>query len=190
MNFSGLYFPSAFSNAYPPIIIVCSGNSSLTARTTFSILFKLNEILTDMPKISGFKSSILLRSALRGVLAPNEYNGVKFSLVDYRDPETGKHHHFISTLPESINPGTIAMLYYKRWTIEKAFNNSKSDLKDKKAWSSTVNSLMIQMRLTAMTYNLVRMFEETSKIHNPELIHPSDDKYTQALKKREIEAKK
>ena len=46
------------------------------------------------------------------------------------------------------------------------------------------------MRLTAMTYNLMRVFEETSKIHNPELIHPSDNKYTQALKKREIEAKK
>jgi len=49
--------------------------------------------------------------------------------VHYRDPETGKYHLFISTLPESINPGTIAMLYYKRWTIEKAFNNSKSNLK-------------------------------------------------------------
>jgi len=25
------------------------------------------------------------------------------------------------------------MLYYKRWTIEKTFNNSKSNLKEKKA---------------------------------------------------------
>jgi hypothetical protein len=119
-----------------------------------------------------------------------ENNGVKFSLVHYRDPETGKYHQFISTLPESINPGTIAMLYYKRWTIEKAFNNSKSNLKEKKAWSSNSHSLKNQMRLTAMAYNLMRVFEETSKMNTPELIHPSDQKYTKTLEKREVEARK
>jgi hypothetical protein len=62
-----------------------------------------------------------------------ESKGVKFSLVEYRDPETQTLHRFETTLPECINPGTIAMLYFKRWTIEKAFNNSKSDLKEKKA---------------------------------------------------------
>lgn len=110
--------------------------------------------------------------------------------MHYRDPETGKQYNFISTLPKSINPGTIAMLYYKRWTIEKAFNNSKSDLKEKKAWSSNRNSLKNQMRLTAMAYNLMRVFEETAKIQEPDLIHPSDKKYTKALEKRDQNAKK
>ncbi len=119
-----------------------------------------------------------------------ENNGITFSLVRYRDPETGNCHHFVSTLPESINPGTIAMLYYKRWTIEKAFNNSKSDLKERKAWSSNKHSLKNQMRLTAMTYNLMRVFEELSKIQAPELTHPSDKKYTKALEKRDVNAKK
>ena len=40
------------------------------------------------------------------------------------------------------------------------------------------------MRLTAMTYNLMRVCEEISKTQNPELIHPSDKKYAQALEKR------
>ena len=43
--------------------------------------------------------------------------GIKFSLVEYRDPETQTLHRFVTTLPTSINPGTIAMLYFKRWTI-------------------------------------------------------------------------
>ncbi|WP_221900269.1 hypothetical protein [Bathymodiolus platifrons methanotrophic gill symbiont] len=60
----------------------------------------------------------------------------KIATPRYRDPETKKLHRFITTLPGSINPGTIAMLYFKRWTIEKAFNNSKSNLKETKAWSS------------------------------------------------------
>ncbi len=116
--------------------------------------------------------------------------GIKFSLVQYRDPETQTLHRFVTTLPGCINPGTIAMLYFKRWTIEKAFNNSKSDLKEKKAWSPNFNALKNQMRLTAMTYNLMRVFEEVSKIQDPKLIHPSDKKYTQALEKRDRAAKK
>ncbi|TXL10632.1 hypothetical protein BMR05_16420, partial [Methylococcaceae bacterium HT4] len=42
-----------------------------------------------------------------------ENKGIKFNVVDYRDPETGKLHRFVTTLPMTINPGTIAMLYFK-----------------------------------------------------------------------------
>lgn len=59
-------------------------------------------------------------------------NEIKFSLVEYRDPETQILHRFVITLPAGINPRTIAMLYFKRWTIEKAFNNNKSNLKKKR----------------------------------------------------------
>ena len=119
-----------------------------------------------------------------------ESQGVRVNVVHYRDPETQKLYRFVTTLPESINPGVIAILYYKRWTIEKAYNNSKSNLKEKKAWSSSANSLKNQMRLTAMTYNFMRVFEETSKRQSPERIHPSDKKYTEALEKRQEIAKK
>ena len=120
----------------------------------------------------------------------HENGDVKFSVVEYRDPETAKLHRFVTTLPMTINPGAIAMLYFKRWTIEKAFNNSKSDLKEKKAWSSNMNALKNQMRLTAIAYNLMRVFEEVSKRKDPELIHPSDKKYTVELERRELEANK
>ena len=119
-----------------------------------------------------------------------ENKGIKFNLVDYRDPETGKLHRFVTTLSMTINPGTIAMLYFKRWTIEKTFNNNKSNFKETKAWSSNAQSLENQMRLTAMSYNLIRVFEEVSKIQQPELIHPSDKKYNEALEKRQQLAQK
>jgi len=116
--------------------------------------------------------------------------GIRFSVVTYRDPETGKLHRFITTLPESIRPGAIAMLYYKRWTIEKAFNNNKSDFKERKAWSSQECALENQMRLMAMSYNLMRILEETSKQDAPELIHPSDKKYYETLEKKQLSARK
>jgi hypothetical protein len=59
----------------------------------------------------------------------------------------------VTTLPGSINPGTVAMLYYKRWTIEKAFNNSKSNLKETKAWSSDNNSKGIDSTKVATEFS-------------------------------------
>ena len=127
-----------------------------------------------------------------GVEAYSVYKnkGIKFNVVDYRDPETRKLHRFVTTLPVTINPGIIAILYFKRWTIEKTFNNTKSNFKEIKAWSSNNQSLENQMRLTAMSYNLIRVFEEVSKIQQPELIHPSDKKYSEALEKRQQLAQK
>ena len=46
------------------------------------------------------------------------------------------------------------------------------------------------MRLTAITYNLMRVFEEMSKVEDPEKAHRSDVKYTKALKERNVMAKK
>lgn len=136
-----------------------------------------------------FDSADLINTGIEGYSC-YETNDITFSLIDYRDPETKKLHRFVSTLPETINPGTIAILYFKRWTIEKAFNNSKSNLKETKAWSENTNSLRNQMRFTAMAYNLVRVFEELSKTQHSEFIHPSDEKYNRALEKRQQAAKK
>jgi len=120
-----------------------------------------------------------------------EIKGLTLSVIDYRDPENNEKYHFITTLPTSFNPGVIAILYYKRWTIEKAFNNKKSNLKETKAWSSDMNSLKNQMRFTAMSYNLMRVFEETSKSKQaPVFIHPSDKKYIKALNNRNEIAQK
>ena len=119
-----------------------------------------------------------------------ETKSATFSIVCYRDPETKILHKFITTMPISINPGLIALLYFKRWTIEKAYNNSKSDLKENKAWSPNVNSINNQARLITMTYNLIRVFEETSKTENPDKMHISDKKYIKSLDVRQRAAQK
>ncbi|MCK5835294.1 MAG: transposase [Lentisphaeria bacterium] len=113
-----------------------------------------------------------------------------FSVVEYRDPETGRFFEFISTLDATVRPGAIANLYYKRWTIEKSFNNSKSNFKEKKAWSPDGRALNNQMRFTAMTYNLMRVIDEESQSVEPEKVHRSEVKYTKELEKREEKAKK
>lgn len=151
-------------------------------------VLKENSVATFVESIEFDEEAIINTGVVRYSLYENK--GIKFSVVHYRDPETQKLFSFITTLPASINPGTIALLYYKRWTIEKAFNNSKSNLKEKKAWSPDPHALNSQMRLTAMAYNLIRTFEEISKKQNPELIHPSEKKYTRELEERQLKARK
>lgn len=112
-----------------------------------------------------------------------------FSLIRYRDPETQKLYTFLTTLSSSFRPGLIALLYYKRWTIEKGFNNSKSDLKEIKAWSSNSSSLENQMNITSMTYNILRFIEEKVKNENKKDIHPAEIKYIKELEKRDVKAK-
>ena len=63
-------------------------------------------------------------------------------------------------------------------------------MKEKKARSSNINSLKNQMRLTTITYNLIRVFEEILKSQNPKLTHPSDKKYTNTLEQRDLNAQK
>jgi len=46
------------------------------------------------------------------------------------------------------------------------------------------------MRLTAMTYNIIRTFEEILKTQNPELIHPAEKKYTKELERKQLKAEK
>ena len=59
----------------------------------------------------------------------------------------------------------MAINNYKRWTIEKAFNNSKSDFTERKAWSSNLHALNNQMRFTAMAYNVMRVLKKYQKLN-------------------------
>ncbi len=149
-------------------------------------ILKENAIV-DFVKVLDFDKKDPVNTGIAGYELFRKGNKT-FTVVTYKDPETDKEFKFISTLPTSIRPGVIAMLYYKRWTIEKAFNNSKSDLKERKAWSSEEFALDLQMRLTAMTYNLMRLFEEKSKKYNATLIHPAEIKYEKTLLKRQKNA--
>ena len=149
-------------------------------------LLKENAVSTCIEELSFDPEDEINTGIERYELHRNEKS--TFSVVYYRDPETGTLRLFISTLPTTINPGLIALIYFKRWTIEKSFDNSKNDMKEQKAWSKDRVSLNCQMRFMTMAYNFMRVFEETSKAQNPNQIHPSEKKYDKELEKRQLKA--
>ena len=140
--------------------------------------------VTEMVKALDYNTEDKVNTGVISYEIHRSKNKQVFSIVKYKDPETGKIYNFITTLPTTIRPGIIAVLYYKRWTIEKAYNNTKSDLKETKAWSCDKYSLESQMRLTAMAYNLIRLLEEKTKKSDSKMIHPAEKKYQNELRRR------
>ena len=86
-------------------------------------------------------------------------NSVAVRFIDYEDPETGAQYQFYTSLT-GIEPGLIAWLYFKRWTIEKTFDVTKNELSEKKAWATGENALAIQSHTIALIHNIIRLINE------------------------------
>jgi hypothetical protein len=86
--------------------------------------------------------------------------GVTVRRVIYQDPETGITYHYLTTLPSSIPPGIVALLYKCRWDVEKVFDEFKNKLGETKSWASTANAKTCQARLLCLTHNLMTLMEE------------------------------
>jgi hypothetical protein len=157
-------------------------------RNIFMISMLKENAVTEFIKNIDFDSADIVNTGIENYELHKK--GKAFiSIIKYRDPETKKLYTFLTTLPSTFRPGLIALLYYKRWTIEKTFNNSKSDLNEVKAWSSNSNSLKNQMSITAMTYNILRFIEEKVKNENKKVLCQAEKKYIKELEKRDIKAK-
>jgi hypothetical protein len=99
-----------------------------------------------------------------GVLADEivaTYCGVSVRRVRYQDPDTGIIYHYLTTLPASIPPGVVALLYKARWDVEKVFDEFKNKLAETKAWASSANAKTVQARMLCLTHNLMTLMEET-----------------------------
>lgn len=85
-------------------------------------------------------------------------SGCAVRCVQYQEPATGKEFHFI-TLNTDLPPGVIAALYKARWDIEKAFDEIKRKMGERKSWASSSTAKTIHARFLCLTHNLVLMLE-------------------------------
>ena len=77
-------------------------------------------------------------------------------LVEWRSPE-GEFYQYL-TNDFSLEPGVVAFLYYRRWDVEKYFDNFKHDLVNAKAWGKSACAIELQALLGLMTYVLTMLF--------------------------------
>ena len=80
--------------------------------------------------------------------------------IVYCDPTSGEHFVFITT-EKTLRPGVIALLYFLRWKIEKAYDVYKNKLHVQKAWANGETAALIQAHLIALAHNLLTILLRT-----------------------------
>ena len=80
-------------------------------------------------------------------------------VIEFCDESTGKNHRFI-TNEMTLPPGVLAHLYRMRWDIEKAFDEIKNRLNQKKAWATSTGAKSMQGHFIAMTHNLMLLLDQ------------------------------
>ncbi len=83
------------------------------------------------------------------------YSNAALRRVRYKDPATGEDFVFITTCPEQMRPGLIALLYFLRWKIEKAYDVFKNKFRGRKAWGVGDNPALMQAHFMALLHNLL-----------------------------------
>lgn len=86
--------------------------------------------------------------------------GVSVRRVTYCNPENGVTYHYLTNLPTTIAPGLVALLYQRRWGIEKKFDEFKNKLGETQAWASSPVAKTIAARFLCLTHNLLLTFGE------------------------------
>ena len=74
--------------------------------------------------------------------------------ITWQDPDTGESWQFL-TNEMKLAPGLIVLIYRRRWDIEKAFDEFKNKLNEKKSWASSVAAKAAQANFMCMVHNLI-----------------------------------
>lgn len=77
-------------------------------------------------------------------------------LIHWRSPE-GTLYEYI-TNDFTLEPGVVAFLYYRRWDVEKYFDNFKHDLANAKSWGKSPIAIEQQALMGLMTFVLTQIF--------------------------------
>ena len=110
--------------------------------------------------------------------------GVCLRRVVYHDP-VGDVTYAYLTSELNIPPGLVALLYKRRWDIEKAFDETENKLQEGKAWASSTTAKKIQGQFIAITVNLLLLIE--ARLEKVELIVNEPEIERRAERLEEVE---
>lgn len=84
--------------------------------------------------------------------------GHRMRLIRYQDAASGRIFDFLTNEPD-LSPGILAELYRRRWLVEKAFDEIKNKLDERKAWATSLTAKSIQATFIALAHNLLLLYE-------------------------------
>ncbi len=66
----------------------------------------------------------------------------------------------------TLAPGLIVLSYRRRWDIEKAFDEFKNKLNEKKSWASSVAAKAAQANFLCLVHNLIVLYDHELEKEN------------------------
>lgn len=107
--------------------------------------------------------------------------------IRYVDPESGQEYEFLTTVMD-LEPGLIALLYLRRWRIEKVFDTSKNKFEETKAWATGSVAQRIQAHFVALAHNLLALLRQQLDREHGIREEKVEQKQKEALAKRRTRA--
>lgn len=111
----------------------------------------------------------------------------EFRRIRYLDPETGTEFEFLTT-DFTLPPGIVALLYRRRWDIEKLFDVFENKLNEAKAWAVGPIPARVQSEFLVLLFNLALLLRTRLESQDGIRDAKAEDKYAARLKEREIRA--
>ena len=94
--------------------------------------------------------------------AKRKYHPPNVRMIDYTDPETGKHFQFITNIFH-LSARTVCQIYKDRWRIEIFFKYLKQSLKIKKFVGKSFNAVMSQIWITMIVHVILSYIKWSSR---------------------------
>ena len=89
-------------------------------------------------------------------------NGVQLRRITYTDPRDGTHYTYLTN--EMTLPAHQLVIIYKcRWDIEKAFNELKGKMEERKSWASGQEAKRAHGQFECLAHNLTLLAEREMK---------------------------
>lgn len=101
----------------------------------------------EVTACTGVTSDHIVR--LKGALA--QRYGLVLRRIGYRDPDTGRHFHFL-TNDTDLDALTVAQVYKERWRIELFFKWIKQNLRIKSFLGNSANAVLTQIWIAMSVY--------------------------------------
>jgi hypothetical protein len=95
--------------------------------------------------------------------------------IVYHDSVTGIDYTYLTTNLK-LAPGLLALLYKRRWDIEKAFDETENRFQENKAWGKSATAKRIQSEFICITYNLFLLVEDRLETHEEIRNQPEIDR--------------
>ena len=86
-------------------------------------------------------------------------DGQTMRVIRYVEPLTGRVYEFLTNEPD-LPACVIVELYRRRWEVEKVFDQLKNKVTERKAWATSLVAKEAQGHLTALTQNMLLLYEQ------------------------------